>query len=76
MSDLPPPEPETATAPAPFGPDEQWVSVQTVGELFEVTPETVRNWIEKGYITAIKIDRVFRISRQSLREFANSRYEN
>ena len=66
----------TEVAPAPITPDEQFLSTTTVAELFEVTPETVRTWIEKGYLRAIKIDKAYRVSRQSLRDFANSRYSN
>jgi len=40
---------------------EKYYTVKEVAELLKVTERTVRNWIRKGQIKAIKIGRVWRI---------------
>lgn len=45
-----------------------------VAELCAVTPETVRNWIERGEIKAIRLNNQWRIRRPDLLTFLNSKY--
>lgn len=45
-----------------------------VAEMFSVTKETVRNWIERGELEALRVNGYWRIPRRALLAFANSRY--
>lgn len=45
-----------------------------VGELCEVTTETVRTWIENGQLPALKINNHYRIRKTDLRLFLTERY--
>lgn len=45
-----------------------------VAELFGVQVATVRDWIDNGRLPAQKIGRNYRVRRQDLINFANSRY--
>jgi len=60
-------------------PDEQFYTTKQAAELFQVTPETIQNWIKKGVIDVLpRPDNrgPFRIRRTSLVRFANSKYMN
>lgn len=55
--------------------DEKFYTTNKVGELFEVTAETVRNWIEEGKMKAMKINGQWRVPRSEVLRFANERYK-
>ncbi|HVA19341.1 MAG TPA: helix-turn-helix domain-containing protein [Solirubrobacteraceae bacterium] len=48
--------------------DEKLLSVIEVAEEFQVTDQTIRNWIKSGALKAIKIGRDHRIRRQDVDE--------
>jgi excisionase family DNA binding protein len=39
------------------------LTVPQVAEEFQVTPQTIRNWIDQGVLPAIRVGRAFRIAR-------------
>lgn len=55
-------------------PDEQYYSTKKVAELFDVSIETVGNWIKRGLIEGRKINGYWRVKRSSVHEFANARH--
>jgi len=55
---------------------EQMYSTTRVGELFEVSAETVRNWIEKGELKAVKLGGTYwRVASSEVIRFANQRFD-
>lgn len=50
-----------STKPAPVAKPEQWLTVQQVADLLQVTPLTVRNRIKSGEMPYRKVGRVYRI---------------
>lgn len=54
---------------------EKFYSTNKVAELFEVTSETVRNWIEEGKLKAVKVNGLWRVPRDEVLRFANDRYK-
>ena len=54
--------------------DQQFYSTKKVADLFDVTVETVRNWIDSGQLEAVKINGYWKVKRQSVIDFANSKY--
>jgi excisionase family DNA binding protein len=53
---------------------EPHLSTERIAELFEVTAETVRNWIEKGSLPGVKVNGYFRIPLSAVRKLAKGRY--
>lgn len=53
---------------------EKMYDTNYVAELFGVTNETVRAWIERGELEAVRVSRRWRIPRRALVAFANSKY--
>ncbi|MCL4233977.1 MAG: helix-turn-helix domain-containing protein [Deltaproteobacteria bacterium] len=47
----------------------QWNTVEQVAEYFQVSNQTVRNWIDEGALTAMKKGQALRIAKQSIRLF-------
>jgi excisionase family DNA binding protein len=47
-------------SPAPF------LTVNQVAEEFQVTTQTIRNWIDGGALPAVKIGRSFRVKREDV----------
>jgi excisionase family DNA binding protein len=58
----------------PVPPEEQFYSTKKVTELFDITVETVQNWINRGILEAIKVNGLYRISRASVLKLGNSKY--
>jgi len=50
------------------------LSTTRVAALFDVKPETVRDWIETGKISAVKINRSWRIRKSEVMRFAKQRH--
>jgi excisionase family DNA binding protein len=49
-------------------------TTKKVGELFSVTTETVRNWIEKGELRAVLIQGRYRIPKSEVVKLGNSKF--
>jgi excisionase family DNA binding protein len=47
---------------------------QQVAELFQVTPETVHNWIKGGKLPALNLNGRYRIAKPDLVAFAKERH--
>lgn len=57
-------------------PELTFYTIGKVAEIFEVTEQTVRTWIKKGNLVAVKLPNSnYRIRRQDLVEFAKNKYE-
>jgi len=50
------------------GPNDQLLTVSQVAEELQVTPQTIRNWIDGGLLPAARIGRGFRIRREDVDE--------
>lgn len=50
------------------------MSTERIAELFEVTAETVRNWIEKGDLPGVKVNGYYRVPLSAVRALAKERY--
>jgi len=46
--------------------DQQLLTVEQIAAEFQLTPQTIRNWIKSGALTAVKIGHVYRIRREDL----------
>jgi transposase len=55
-------------------PIDKMYSTQYVADMFDVTAETVRNWINAGKLESIQVNGYHKIPRRALLAFANSRY--
>jgi len=44
------------------------LTVPQVAEQFQVTPQTIRNWIEHGALPAVRVGRAFRVRREDVDE--------
>ena len=44
-------------------PNDQLLTVSQVAEQLQVTPQTIRNWIDTGVLAAIRVGRGFRVRR-------------
>lgn len=53
---------------------EQFYSTERVAEMFEVTVETVRDWISRGELKAVKVNRQWRVPESALRDYTESLY--
>ena len=49
-------------------PNDQLLTVSQVAEQLQVTPQTIRNWIDGGVLPAARIGRGFRIRREDVDE--------
>ena len=49
-------------------PTRQLMTVSQVAEEFQVTTQTIRNWIDHGTLPAAKIGRSFRVRREDVEE--------
>jgi excisionase family DNA binding protein len=47
-------------------PDQALLTVPQVAEALQVTPQTIRNWIDHGVLPAARIGRAFRIRREDV----------
>jgi len=45
-----------------------------VAAFLEVTPETIRNWIDDGTLPAIKLNNLWRVTKRDLRDFISRRH--
>lgn len=50
------------------------LSTTKVAALFDVRPETVRDWIEQGKIEGVKINRSWRIKKSEVLRFGQQRH--
>ena len=46
----------------------QLLTVPQVAEEFQVTAQTIRNWIDQGVIPAVRVGRAFRVRREDVDE--------
>lgn len=53
--------------------EEIYKSVPEVARIYQVKTITVRDWIRRGKLNAVKIGREYRIRQQDIEEFNNSR---
>lgn len=51
-----------------------FMSVPKVAALFDVKPETVRDWLTSGKMEGIKINGYWKIRRSEVVRFGNSKY--
>jgi excisionase family DNA binding protein len=49
--------------------DEDYLTSEQVAQALKVTPQTIRNWIKRGYIPAERYGHVFRIRREDFEDF-------
>lgn len=47
----------------------EYYSLHEVADLLSVHYQTVRYWIKTGKLRAVKLDRIFRVSKEALEEF-------
>jgi excisionase family DNA binding protein len=50
------------------------LSTAKVAEMFDVKPETIRDWIAEGKISGVKINRSWRVRRSVALAFGTARY--
>ena len=48
--------------------DEEFLTVAEIAEILKLNPQTVRNWIDGGYLKAFHVGRRVRILRSDLEE--------
>jgi len=54
---------------------EKQYKVRDVAQIFSVTTETVRNWINNDHLAATKLESgTYRIAESEVRRFANNKY--
>jgi excisionase family DNA binding protein len=46
--------------------DQQLLTVMQIAEEFQVTTQTIRNWIDGGALPAVKIGRCYRVKREAV----------
>lgn len=54
--------------------DDPLLSTSKVAEMFDVKPETIRDWIADGKIAGVKINRSWRVRRSVALAFGTARY--
>lgn len=52
-----------------------WYTTPEVAEVFEVSTETVRDWIAVGKLKAEKVNTYNRVSKEEIARFARERYD-
>jgi excisionase family DNA binding protein len=50
------------------------LSTKRVAQLFDVQPETVRDWIESGKIEAVKVNGLWRIKKSVVMAFGHQKH--
>lgn len=50
------------------------LSTAKVGEMFDVKPETIRDWIKNGKIAGVKVNRSWRVRKSVAVAFGEARY--
>jgi excisionase family DNA binding protein len=53
---------------APAVTDQQLLTVEQVAQEFQLTSQTIRNWIHSGALSAVKIGHVYRLRREDVDE--------
>ena len=53
---------------------ERLLSVQRVALLFDVKPETIREWIKNGRLNAVKVGRQWRVSISEVKRVGTSKF--
>jgi excisionase family DNA binding protein len=48
--------------------DQQLLTVEQVASEFQLTSQTIRNWIRSGALSAVKIGHVYRVTREDVDE--------
>ncbi|MBT9165129.1 MAG: hypothetical protein DDT22_01339 [candidate division WS2 bacterium] len=51
---------------------EELLVIKEVAEYFKVTPDTIRKWIKKGKLRAIKVGKNWRVTVKDLERFVES----
>lgn len=46
--------------------DQEFLSLSEIGKRLEVSPQTLREWIRRGMLPAVKIGRAFRVRREDV----------
>jgi len=46
--------------------DPQLLTVEQIAAEFQLTPQTIRNWIKSGALPAVKVGHVYRVRREDL----------
>lgn len=54
--------------------DRPFYTTKQIADLFQVTSETVRNWIKAGHLEAMNINGRYRVSQAAVKGFASRRY--
>ena len=54
----------SSAMPDPSGP--QFLAVEQIAEEFQLTSQTIRNWIKGGALPAVRVGHVFRVKREDL----------
>jgi excisionase family DNA binding protein len=49
-------------------PEPSLLTVPQVAEMFQVTSQTIRNWIDQGVLPAVRVGRAFRIAQTDVDE--------
>jgi len=49
-------------------PDQQLLTVEQIAAEFQLTSQTIRNWIKSGALQAVKIGHVYRVRREDVDE--------
>lgn len=57
----------------PSAPESMWTT-QQIADAFQVTTETVRNWITSGQLKALKLGNEWRVPQSDLATFTRERY--
>lgn len=57
-----------------MSPSKEFIATPKVAELFDVTTETIRHWIDKGLLHAEKIDGRWYVTRESVIERGKLRH--
>lgn len=52
---------------------EEYLTIQEVAALLKMHWQTVLNYIKKGELDALKLDKGYRVSQESFRQFADKR---
>ncbi len=47
-------------------PEQQLLTVEQVAQEFQLTSQTIRNWIRSGALSAVKIGHVYRVKREDV----------
>lgn len=55
---------------------EQLYTTGSISQMFEVSTETVRNWIKDKKLEAVKVGNSWRVPKSALIEFVNNRHGN